>query len=217
MDSWLKKGMLIYWILLIATIGSNTAASTHENEVSLTAISPVNTSQTVLEPSPELELNYQPDTSFSKNVEVTPKKITIPAIEMTAQVMKVGVKENGEMEVPENINEVGWYEPGAKPGGSGNAVLAGHLDGKGMPGAFYRLSDLKRGDSVVIEGEKGEKLTFQVLGVQSYFTNDAPLESIFGYQADSRLNLITCSGNFDEGAHEYEERLVVYTQLVKTE
>jgi sortase A len=219
MDSWLKKGILLYWILLLATIGSNTAASTHDNKVVTKDLSltKVNTSGTVMESRPALDLNYQPDTSFIKKESVVPEKITIPAIDITADIMKVGVNENGEMGVPENINEVGWYEPGTKPGGNGNAVLAGHRDGKGMPGAFYRLQDLAAGDTVIIEGEKGKKLTFQVLGVQSYYTNEAPLESIFGYHSDSRLNLITCNGNFDEGAHEYEERLVVYTQLIKTE
>jgi sortase A len=217
MVSWLKKGILLYWIFLIATIGSNTGSNTHNNEEGFTDISPVKASRAVLASSPEIDLNYQSDTSFTKKRGVVPKKISIPAIEMTANIIKVGVKENGEMQVPQNIHEVGWYEPGANPGSSGNAVLAGHLDGKGKTGAFYRLRDLGEGDSVEIEGEDGEMLTFQVLGVQSYYTNDAPLESIFGYQSDSRLNLITCSGNFDEGANEYEERLVVYTQLVKTE
>ncbi|WP_044022774.1 class F sortase [Bacillus sp. SG-1] len=211
MNSWLKKTILLYWILLISTIGVNTSAAPRESDVTVT-------------PSPTVEVPSSAETNqadkpaagdYLQTIEVIPEKITIPSIGMEAQVAGVGILENGEMEVPDNINQAGWFKPGVKPGGQGNAVLAGHLDGKGKPGAFYHIGKLQKGDKVEILGKDGQLLTFQVVGVESYYTDDAPLERIFGYHSDSRLNLITCSGDFDEEEHEYEERLVVYTELVK--
>ncbi|WP_409251766.1 class F sortase [Bacillus sp. SCS-153A] len=213
MNTWLKRTILLYWILLISTIGVNTSAAPRESDVELTP------SPTVEVPSfAETNLDYDPPVSaHSKTIEVIPEKITIPSIGMEAEIAGVGILENGEMEVPDNINEAGWFQPGVKPGAQGNAVLAGHLDGKGKPGAFYHIKKLQKGDKVEISGKSGEVLTFEVLGVESYYTDEAPLERIFGYHSDSRLNLITCSGDFNREEHEYEERLVVYTQLVHAE
>jgi sortase A len=213
MKAWLKKTIILYWILLVTTISANTSAAPP-----VSAGPPSITPQIAVTGYIESNLAYEPSKIQSLNaVEVIPKKIVIPSIGMEAPVTEVGYLENGEMEVPSNINEAGWFEPGVEPGGKGNAVLAGHLDGKGEPGAFYHIRDLKKGDTVEILGENEKTLIFQVLGVDSYFTNDAPLESIFGYHSKPRLNLITCSGDFNDEEQEYEERLVVYTQLVKAE
>ncbi|WP_421380842.1 class F sortase [Bacillus salacetis] len=213
MKPWLKKTIILYWILLLTTIGATTSAAPPERKVSADPMQP-----TAIPSFSEKKLNYNPGLSHDyESVEVIPEKIRIPSIGMEAPVKKVGILENGEMEVPDNINEAGWFEPGVMPGGKGNSVLAGHLDGKGKPGAFYHIRDLKKGDTVEISGTEGKTLIFEVLGVESFYTNEAPLERIFGYHSDSRLNLITCSGDFDHNEHEYEERLVVFTQLVKSE
>ncbi|RIW38787.1 class F sortase [Bacillus salacetis] len=213
MKAWLKKSIILYWILLVTTISANTSAATSD---SMILPSPVEES-TVAEIA-GTNLNYNPTQTHTINkAEVIPEKIIIPSIEMEAPVAKVGYLENGEMEVPDNIHEAGWFEPGIKPGGSGNAVIAGHLDGRGEPGAFYHIRELKKGDTVEIQGENGKRLIFEVIGIASYFTGDAPLESIFGYHANPRLNLITCSGNFNDEEQEYEERLVVYTELAGME
>ena len=37
-----------------------------------------------------------------------------------------------------NVEDVGWYELGARPGEAGNGVIAGHLDtDRGAPAAFF--------------------------------------------------------------------------------
>lgn len=216
MNLLLKKMILLYWVLLITTIGSHTSAANDFSQVPGHKAA----DNTILQFTPpsidnpkKTPLEYTPEMSLDTTTELIPEKISIPAIGMESPVSGVGVAENGEMEVPADINEIGWFEPGVIPGGKGNSVLAGHLDGKGEPGAFYHLGKLKAGDEVVILGSNGKRLTFQVLAVESYYTENAPLEKIFGYHSDSRLNLITCSGTFNNEVHEYEERLVVYTEL----
>ncbi|MEV5029054.1 class F sortase [Paenibacillus sp. LPE1-1-1.1] len=50
---------------------------------------------------------------------------------------------------------------------------------------------------------------------QRYHREEAPLEDIFGFSYQSHLNLITCTGEFNDEAKTHEERLVIYTELKK--
>lgn len=160
----------------------------------------------------ELAVVQEPDVE-----PLTPAALTIPSLEINADVISVGLLEDGAMEVPENVNEVGWFEPGIKPGQIGNAVLAGHVDSYEGPAIFFELRDLQKGDEIIVTGEKGEELTFAVTSLESYATDAAPIEKIFGPSDSRHLNLITCTGSFNRDSGEYPDRLVVYTELVKDE
>jgi LPXTG-site transpeptidase (sortase) family protein len=144
---------------------------------------------------------------------IVPTKVDIPAIDLSAPVEHVGLKENGEMAVTESFEKTGWYEKGYKPGEAGNAVIGGHVDSRNGPAIFYNLRDLTVGDEVIVTGENGVKKTFVVTDKQQYPWDESPLTSIFGYSHSSSLNLITCSGVFDRSSHNYNKRLVVYTKL----
>jgi len=74
---------------------------------------------------------------------------------------------------------------------------------------------LKKGDPVLITNTDGQYLVFQVVSMESYLTKEAPLEQIFGDTDEARLNLITCTGKYNRETKEYEERLVVYTRLMR--
>lgn len=69
-------------------------------------------------------------TKQKKQTGIIPARIEIPAIQVDATVIQVGKTANGQMEVPNNTIETGWYNPGYKPGSQGNAVIAGHVDSK---------------------------------------------------------------------------------------
>lgn len=144
----------------------------------------------------------------------TPVQLQIPKIKVDTAIEQVGVLDNGQMGVPKDENQVGWFEPGVKPGSKGNAVIAGHVDSKTGPAVFYELDQLKTGDDVTIIDENGNTLTFRVTKTESYDTKNAPIEDIFGATSSRHLNLITCSGTFGDGG--YDERFVVYTELVDT-
>lgn len=145
----------------------------------------------------------------------TPVRIQIPSIDVDTAIEQVGVLENGQMGVPVDENQVGWFEPGVKPGSKGNAVVAGHVDSKTGPAVFYELDQLKTGDDVTIIDETGNTLRFRVTKTESYDTSNAPIEAIFGATSNRNLNLITCSGTFGDGG--YDQRYVVYTELVDSE
>ncbi|TCI60595.1 class F sortase [Exiguobacterium sp. SH0S2] len=146
---------------------------------------------------------------------VTPVQIQIPSINVDTAIEQVGVLDNGQMGVPVDENQVGWFEPGVKPGSKGNAVVAGHVDSKTGPAVFYELDQLKTGDDVTIIDENGNTLRFRVTKTESYDTKNAPIDEIFGTTSNRNLNLITCSGTFGDGG--YDQRFVVYTELVDSE
>ncbi len=99
----------------------------------------------------------------------------------------------------------------------GNAVIAGHLDlASGAPAVFWNIGKLKIGDELIIISANKLKYHFAVTSVQSYPYDEAPLADIFGFALHSQLNLITCNSVWNQGAHNYSKRLVVYAQWTKT-
>ncbi|MBM7578280.1 class F sortase [Jeotgalibacillus terrae] len=152
-------------------------------------------------------------TSIVRDTSLKPNRVTIPAIGVDAVVNPYGLDESGGMAVPDNGDEVAWFEPGFKPGQRGNAVLAGHVDSEKAPAVFWDLKKLNPGDEITVTDSNGETLVFVVKDSVAYDTGEAPIEEIFGSSSEKGLNLITCTGYFDRGNGGYVERLVVYTEL----
>ncbi|WP_233569556.1 class F sortase [Planomicrobium sp. Y74] len=145
---------------------------------------------------------------------IVPEKISIPAIGVEAETLHLGTKENGEMDVPDTIDDVSWFEPGYKPGENGRAVIAGHVDGIKGPAIFWDLAKLEAGDEIIVKGE-GNDLVFRVYAMESVELELADVHSVFGYRSSPELILITCSGDYDYNRGTREERLIVYTELVE--
>lgn len=146
-----------------------------------------------------------------------PVQLQIPSIKIDAFVQTVGLAEDsvGEMAVPDNFTDVGWYKYGPRPGMPGSAVMAGHLNGKNVPEAvFYNLGEVEIGDHVMVIGEDGTVLTFTVVDVRIY-AHDADTEEVFvSNDGVVRLNLITCAGDWLSNEDLYEERTVIFTELL---
>ncbi|UOQ83454.1 class F sortase [Gracilibacillus salinarum] len=155
------------------------------------------------------------DSGENEGGSIIPATISIPAIDVSAAIEHVGKLSNGQMGVPEQDENVGWYEFGAKPGEQGSAVMAGHVDNKTGPAVFYHLEDMQEGDKIHITNEEGEQLTFEVYQTKSYPKDEAPISEVFGYSAARTLKLITCTGEFLDDVGTHENRLVVSAQLVK--
>lgn len=143
-------------------------------------------------------------------------RLIIPSIDVDTAIQAVGLTKEGNMGVPSSYVDVGWFKQGVKPGQPGNAVLAGHLNsGSRKPAVFKDLKKVKIGDRIYVN-DKGDVKTFRVTGSQAYDLKSAPLEKIFGGATKSQLNLITCSGNWDKTKKDYDQRLVVFTELTST-
>lgn len=144
-----------------------------------------------------------------------PEKLEIPAIGVNAEVQHVGVGRSGNMAVPTNYTDVGWYRLGTVPGQTGSAVIDGHVDnGFGLAAVFKRVHELKSGDDVFVTTREGTRLRFRVEAVEEYALEDVPSEVLFNRADRPRLNLITCSGTWLPGEDMYDSRVVVYTVLV---
>lgn len=143
-----------------------------------------------------------------------PKYIVIPKLGVQAQIEPVSTDFDGKMNMPEDYSEVAWYSPGAKPGESGNSVIAGHLDKiTGAPALFYNLKNLEQGDEITVTAEDGKQYTFTVTGKAVYLYNQVPLDQVFGLSKEKNLNLMTCTGIWDLSTHNYSQRLVIFTTL----
>lgn len=150
---------------------------------------------------------------------LTPHKIIIPKIDVSASIVPVGVDADGNMAVPEDLQTVGWYEPGFKPGEMGSAVFAGHVNSRfGLPTVFKDLETLEVGDIFSILAETEEELTFEVVAKNTYDFRNAPLEEIYGPQDVPTINLITCDDDLWLGAENtYRDRVVVTAVLISPE
>ena len=144
-----------------------------------------------------------------------PVRLSIPSINVNARIEYVGIKSDGNMDVPVLPQDVGLYRFGASIGDVGNAVIAGHLDYYNVgPAVFWDLGKLKPGDTVEVYTSQKTKLTFQVNDVQIYPDAQFPRDTVFGGSGNRNLNLVTCEGSFDPVSSNYNRRLVVYTTLV---
>ncbi len=142
-----------------------------------------------------------------------PKLLEIPKIAVSAKVQYVGLNSKNEMDVPSNNTDVAWFALGAAPGDIGSAVIAGHLDKSSWkPAVFWNLGKLIAGDEVYVVDNDNNKKRFQVMSVQTYETDAAPMEKIFGASDGAYLNLVTCGGAWDKTKHNYIQRVVVFTK-----
>lgn len=140
-----------------------------------------------------------------------PVQLTIPSLGLNVAVEQTALAADGSMGVPKKPRNVAWYELGPRPGESGNAVIAGHVNWKrGATAAFADLRLVKPGDQVTVKDSRGISVTFVVRESRMYAA-DADASAIFA-PSDNRphLNLITCDGSWDEKTEQYSERLVVF-------
>jgi len=143
-----------------------------------------------------------------------PTTLIIPALSIHQPIEQVGFDKEKRMDVPKNVYNAGWYMFGARPGDKGNAVIDGHINTpKLAPSIFYNLDTLRPGDSVIIEDDKGQTLSFHVTHVEHIPLDNFPIKTIFGSSNKTNLNLITCSGSYDRKLKNYTERVVVFTEL----
>jgi sortase (surface protein transpeptidase) len=152
----------------------------------------------------------------SYNAPALPARLTIPSIGVDANIQAVGMSWSGvNIGVPTNFTDVGWFKYGPRPGMPGTAVIDGHLDGKYVPQAiFFNLQNLKAGDAVDVTDASGTILHFQVVA-SAVYDYDASTSDIFaGNATGTRLDLITCAGDWLPSAKLYDKRIVVFTELV---
>jgi Sortase domain len=138
-----------------------------------------------------------------------PVRVEIASIGVSSRLVRLGLNGDGTMEVPRDYDLAGWFTGGAMPGEDGPAVIAGHVDSKTGPAVFYRLDQLRRGDTVRVQQADGAWLAFEVTGSARYAKAEFPTEAVFGPVPGPVLRLITCGGEFDRSRGSYLDNVVV--------
>ncbi|RAO51122.1 hypothetical protein ONO86_02141 [Micromonospora noduli] len=145
-----------------------------------------------------------------------PTSIEIPRIGVDATIMSLGTNPDGTVQVPplDKADQAGWYEPGASPGETGNAVIVGHVDSAVLgPAVFFDLGALTPGDTVTVRRADGVPATFTVDSVKSYPKTAFPTELVYGPSDRPSLRVVTCGGQFDQAAKSYPDNIVVFATL----
>lgn len=142
-----------------------------------------------------------------------PERVVIPAIEVDATLVELGLNPDRSMEVPD-FGLAGWYTEGPAPGHPGPSVIAAHVDSRAGPDVFARLSDLRVDDLVHVVYDSGETVTFEVDTHEQVPKDHLPGDRIWPVTDQRRLTLITCGGEFDHSVRHYRDNLIVYTRPV---
>ncbi|MGY2129841.1 class F sortase [Blastococcus sp. SYSU DS0617] len=148
-----------------------------------------------------------------------PVSVSIPSIDVTSELLRLGLNDDGTVEVPPlgPDDQAGWYERGPAPGATGPAILLGHVDSaEHGPGIFFDLGGLRPGDEITVAREDGTTAVFAVDRVERHPKDDFPTLAVYGNTTDSQLRLITCGGDFNSSARSYEDNVIAFATLVGT-
>lgn len=152
---------------------------------------------------------------LAKDDSFLPISLEINKISLTGIIRGEGLNDENLMSVPPEYNIAGWWKYGAKIGGYGNTILAGHFKTEdGAPGIFYNLNKLNVGDNIIVFGKNGQKAEFRIVQTELYKTEEFPTQEIYSPNSNSQnsLILITCAGDFTNG--DYSKRLVLRAERI---
>jgi hypothetical protein len=127
---------------------------------------------------------------------ITPTHLEIGSVQIDAPIEPLSTDPTtGALDTPD-YGQAGWYAEGPKPGAVGRAVILGHrVDATGGDDVFATLPDTKVGDSIVVDTEGGNQLTFTVKSVKTYAIADVPADDVYGPSKTAQLRLVAPTGD----------------------
>ncbi|WP_432839198.1 class F sortase [Dactylosporangium sp. CA-092794] len=149
-----------------------------------------------------------------------PVRLQIPAIGVDTPLMSLGLNPDGTVEVPplRAGAPAGWYRNLRTPGEVGPAVVLGHVDtAHDGPAVFYRLRELRPGDTATVRRQDGSAATFVVERVVEVPKTNFPTDEVYGPVGYPALRLVTCGGSFDYSRREYRHNILVYARLERSD
>lgn len=143
-----------------------------------------------------------------------PTGLDIPAIGVRTKLIRLGLTAAGTLQVPSSTSVAGWYTGSPRPGATGAAVIAGHIDSYLGPGVFFRLRELKPGQLVYVRRHHARLAVFRVTAVRTYLKTRFPTAAVYGPVPNAQLRLITCGGTFDSATGHYLSNVIVFATLI---
>jgi hypothetical protein len=177
---------------------------------------------TVVEPTAAPEGTGTPEPAEAPEPEAAepvaePVTVRIPAIDVTSDLLHLGLRDDGTLQVPEgdDFDTAAWFDGSPRPGEVGPAVLEGHVSSRARgPSVFYALADLRPGDLVEVDREDGTTATFEVYDLQQFPKDGFPTLQVYGNTEGPELRLITCGGTIAESTGRFEDNVVVFAREV---
>ncbi len=146
-----------------------------------------------------------------------PIAMRLDRLKISSPLIHAGLKPDGSPVVPEgeNVDKASWLTTSRTPGERGTAVVLGHYDSvKSGPSVFYRLSEARAGDTIEVDRADGTTAVFRVDAVETIDRENYPDQKVYGMRDYAALNLITCSGEWDEATRSYRQNTVVFARLI---
>ncbi len=141
-----------------------------------------------------------------------PVRMKIPSLKIDTHIESAGLTKEGAVAVPKGPDNVVWFDLGPRPGEIGSSVINGHSGYKdNKPAVFDNLDKLRKGDKIYVEDEFGAATVFVVREFETYNSKANPAEVFSSNDGASHLNLVTCTGNWNEAERTHSNRLVVFT------
>jgi hypothetical protein len=142
-----------------------------------------------------------------------PVGLAVPALGVEAPVDPVGVRDDGQMAIPDDVDRVGWYRFGPVPGREGSAVLAGHVDDREQGlGELAPLREAEVDAQVLVTDAAGGTTRWRVVSREQVDKQGLPVDRLFAREGPPRLVLITCGGEFLPEVGGYESNVVVVAE-----
>jgi sortase (surface protein transpeptidase) len=142
-----------------------------------------------------------------------PVWISIPAIGVDARVIRLGLNPDRTIEVPTNLADTGWFEPGPEPGEQGSAVIVGHLESLAGPGVFERLRELRAGETITIRLQGGATVRYVADSMLRVPKSDFPTNRVYAQTKQPTLRLITCAGGMNPATGYHPDNYIVFASL----
>ncbi|HSH55395.1 MAG TPA: class F sortase [Candidatus Limnocylindrales bacterium] len=146
-----------------------------------------------------------------------PTAIRLDRLNINSPLIHTGLKPDGSPVVPEgeNVDKASWLTTSRTPGERGTSVVLGHYDSvKSGPSVFYRLSEARAGDTIEVDRADGTTAVFRVDAVETIDRENYPDQKVYGMRDYAALNLITCSGEWDQATQSYSRNTVIFARLV---
>jgi len=149
----------------------------------------------------------------------SPVSLDIPAIDVHARIISLGLSRNGTLTVPplSHPGVTSWYDKGPVPGQPGAAAILGHVDAVGVgPAVFYDLGNLRPGAKIYVRLRDHQTIVFETYSVALDDKTRFPTARVFGYTSWPTLRLITCGGTFDQRTNHYLGNVVAFASYVSS-
>jgi hypothetical protein len=140
-----------------------------------------------------------------------PERLSVPDVDVVADVVPVGLAPDGSLEVPDDPDVLGWWSSGAVPGSrEGSTVVAAHIDAAdGGTGPMLRLVGAPVGTALDVTTTAGTAVTYRVVERRTFPKVDGLPRDLFAVDGPPRLVLITCGGVFDRADGHYADNVVI--------